>query len=92
MEGFFDEKSSKWIQWYKNITIVLFWIYMLAAFITGCAAWADNLWITDDPFLDGLICLAGGCVVAFVQLVVNMLIIQLLNNVQSIREKLEEAK
>ena len=38
---------------------------------------------------DGIICLAAGVVGGYINLVVNMLVIQFLNNVQIIREKIE---
>ena len=84
----FNENSGKWIGLYKGFTIVMFWLYVAAAVVMCILGWTDVLWWTDSAFLDGLICLVGGLLVAFGQLVVNMLIIQLLNNVQIIRKKL----
>ena len=82
----FNEKDGKWIGYYKTYTIVMFWLYAAAAVVVCILGWTEVFWWTASAFLDGLICLAGGLLIAFGQLVVNMLIIQFLNNVQTIRE------
>ena len=85
----FDERSEKWIKIYKNITVIMFWLYVaagVAMFFMGLDGWFG--WL-DDGFLDGLIGLAAGVGVGYITLVVNMLVIQFLNNVQIIREKIE---
>ena len=90
----FDEKSTKWIKIYRGITIVIFWICVVGGLLGGIgdatAGFLDfGLGGDDDGFLDLIVWVLGiggfGCI----QLVVNMLIIQLLNNVQIIREKIE---
>lgn len=82
----FNENDGKWIGYYKTYTIVMFWLYAAAAVVMCILGWTEVFWWTASAFLDGLICLAGGLLLGFVQLVCNMLIIQLLNNVQTIRE------
>lgn len=86
----FDERSEKCINIYKGYTIVMFWLYVVAAVVLCIVGWCDCIWITDSAFLDGLILLAGGLFIAFAHLVVNMVIIQLLTNIQIIREKIEK--
>lgn len=92
---FFDEKDRKWIRWYKVVAIALFFIYALFGLIAGIGdSSAEYLDIgiggDDDGFLDFIlwVLIFGG--IGYVQLVANMLIIQLLNNVQLIREKIEK--
>lgn len=86
----FNEKSSKWIGFFKCYTIVMFWLCIVADVIMCFVGWSGVLWWTESDFIDGLICLIGGVFVTFVQLVLNMLIIQLLNNIQIIRENIEK--
>lgn len=91
----FDEKSSKWIRIYKGITIALFFVFVLFGLIAGIGDASGEILDfgiggDDDGFLDFIIWLIVGAGVGFIQLVANMLLIQLLNNVQTIREKLEK--
>ena len=87
---FFDEKSDKWIKALKVYTIVLFYLYITAGVVCCIGTWVDWwIYITDIPFLNGIICLAAGFFLAFFQLCFKMLIIQLLNNIQIIRKKAE---
>lgn len=81
--GLFDERSGRWIKILKVFTMVMFWLYIAAGAVLFLAE------VSEDAGI-GLVCLLGGVLLAFVQLVLNMLIIQLLNNVQTIREKLEQ--
>lgn len=85
----FDETSGKWIKIFKGYAVAKFWLYVIAGAIMCFVGWSGELRWIDDGFLDGIIWLAGGFLLAYVQLVVNMLIIQLLNNIQIIREKVE---
>ena len=89
MANLFDEKSKMWITILKNYTIMMYWIYIIAAVVMTIGGWCGWYWWIDGGFLDGIICLAGGVFMAYAQLVVNMLLIQFLNNVQIIREKIE---
>lgn len=90
----FNEKSGMWIKIYKIIAIVLFFAIATFGFIAGIGdASAGILDIgmggDDDGFLDFFVWTVLGGFVGFGQLVFNMLVIQLLNNVQTIRIKLE---
>ena len=89
MEGFFDEKSGKWLKIFKGFIIVEFWLMVAAAVVLCFAGWAGALYWTGSGFIDGIIVLVSGCVGAVIFLVPNMLILQLLNNVQIIRKKAE---
>ncbi|MBO5122357.1 MAG: hypothetical protein J6J01_05255 [Oscillospiraceae bacterium] len=89
-EDMFNEKSNQWIKIFKGYTKVMFWICIVVAVVLCILGWCDWFWLTGSVFIDGLILLACGVFAAFVQLVVNMLIIQYLNNVQVIREKVEK--
>ncbi len=96
----FNEKSGKWIRIFKIYTKVMFWLCISVAVVCCLSRWADGIWnitarwypgfwYTGESVIDGLICLVGGGILAFAQLVVNMLILQYLNNIQIIREKVE---
>ena len=92
----FDLSSTTYIKWYKNVTIIVFVICMILG-VFGAISDARGhygmldigLGGDDDGFLDFIswviIFIGGG----FMYLVTNMLIIQLLNNIQTIREKVE---
>lgn len=87
----FDENSNKCLKIYKGYTMITFWLLIVAAVICCFMGFAEEMWIIDVmPLLDGLAFLIVGIFAACVHLVVNMLIIQFLNNVQIIREKIEE--
>lgn len=85
----FDEKSDIWLNIYKGYIQVMFWLYAVAGVVLCILGWCDCIWITDSLFLDGLILLASGAFMAFTHLLFNMLILQFLMNVQSIRETAE---
>ena len=86
----FDERSDKWVRIFKGYTQVAFWVEIVASAVLCICGWADLIWITGSPFLDGLILLGGGIVIAYSNLVINMLMVQFLNNVQLIRKKFIE--
>lgn len=90
--SFFDEKEGKWIRFYKGLTVAFFWILIIFGFIGGIGdasgEFLDIMW--DDNFGEFLLWVVVCGVIAFVQLVTNMLVIQLLHNVQIIREKAEK--
>ena len=87
----FNEKSSIWIKIYKTITLIIFWLYVLAGVVMFLMGLEGSLWWIDGGIIDGIIGLAGSFIAGYITLVVNMLIIQFLNNVQLIREKLENS-
>lgn len=88
----FNEKSEKWIKIYKTISIVVFWCWVAV----GVFAAYDNIAIGNifdiyigGYFLPSVVLVLCGIALGYIQLVVSMLIIQFLNNVQTIREKIE---
>ncbi|MBQ7373651.1 MAG: hypothetical protein IJW64_03720 [Clostridia bacterium] len=85
MEEFFefDERSDIWIKIFKVYTIIMFVLLLIASAILCLAMWCEA------QIIGGVLFLVGGCFLAFAQAVVNMLIIQLLNNIQIIREKID---
>lgn len=84
----FDETSKKWIERFKTFVLTMFWLYLAAAVVLCICGWSDCFWITDTAFMDGIIFLAGGTLIAFGHLLLGMVIVQLLNNIQIIREKI----
>jgi hypothetical protein len=81
----FDEKSGVWIKIFKALTILLFIIIVIGSIIYA---------IEDSPggFFGGLLVVIAGVAIGFVFVAGNMLIIQLLTNIQIIREKIEKDK
>jgi hypothetical protein len=90
----FDEKSGRWIKIYKILTIITFGICIAFGILAGIgdasASFLDiGIGGDDDGFFDFIVWVLIGGIVGFWQLVPNMLIIQFLNNIQIIREKIE---
>lgn len=91
--GFFDETSDKWIRFFRGLTILTFFLFVIAG-ILGAIGDASQLFLDFDlgggegpaDFLVWIVCGVGG---GIFELVVNMLFIQLLNNVQAIRKRME---
>lgn len=88
----FNEKDSKWIKIYKNITIIIFVIFIIIGTTIGYGDYSGEFFDVDlggDTLLDYIFWILIFSTIGFMQLTFNMLIIQLLNNVQIIREKME---
>ena len=88
----FDPKSRLWIELYRLMTVVASCLIILFGFIAGIGdATCEflDLDLGGDGILDFFVWFFASCIISFVQLIANMLLIQLLNNVQLIREKLE---
>lgn len=87
----FDERSDKWIGIYKGVTVAIFLIFSIFGLIGGicdstCADFLDiGLGGDDDGFLDFIVWILIGGGIGFIQLVTNMLVINFLDNVESIR-------
>ena len=89
----FDERSGKWIYFYRGLTIALFWLFIAFGILAGIGDFSGEFLDIDiggDTFFWDFIVWVLACgFVGFIQLVTNMLIIQFFNNVQIIREKIE---
>ncbi len=88
----FNEKNCIWIKIYKIITISTFFAIITFGVIAGIGdATCEflDLDLGGDTILDFVVWVLASGVVGIIQLVSNMLLIQLLNNVQIIREKAE---
>ena len=90
----FDERNEKWIKIYKGVTVTFFWLWI--AF--GVVAFSDNLWFANifcfelgynGYFLGGVVLMLASFIIGYIQLVTNMLVIQFLNNIQTIRDRIE---
>ena len=90
----FDEKSCKWIEIYKCLTVIAFFVFIVFGIVAGIGDAADSFLDLDlggcTIVFDFLVWAIAGIIVGFIQLVTNMLVIQLLNNVQIIRQKVEK--
>ena len=91
----FDEKSRKWIEVYKCLTVITFFVFIALGIVAGIGDAADSFLDLDlggcTIVFDFLVWAIIGIIVGFIQLTFNMLVIQLLNNVQVIREKVENS-
>ncbi|MBQ9858204.1 MAG: hypothetical protein IJO77_04310 [Oscillospiraceae bacterium] len=90
----FNEKSNGWINIYHGVVITLFILIIsfgvIGAFGDASAEFLDiGLGGDDDGILDFMVWILISGIMGVVYLVTNMLIIQLLNNIQIIREKME---
>ena len=75
----FDETSPVWIKIYKILVIILFCVIVLFGFLT----------LFNSKAGDFRVYIFFGCAMsAFLELVLNMLILNFLKNVQIIREEI----
>ena len=86
MKKFFDENNGRWISIYKGITIFLFFALIIGGIVFGII---DNdqgiiIWSYLALFIWPLI----GIVCAMIEFTLNMLLIQVIQNVRLIKEKL----
>ena len=93
--GMFDETDGKWIKIYKIVAVARFLIIVVFGLIAGIGDSSANfldigIGGDDDGALDFLVWLLVCGFVGCIQVVIDMLIIQFLNNVQIIREKIEK--
>lgn len=86
----FNEKSDMCLKIYKGYTKIMFGLLIVFAFILAFKGYNCDIDITNSYMLDAFILFIVGIFAACAHLVVNMLIIQFLNNVKIIREKIEE--
>ena len=89
----FNEKNKIWIQIYKIVAVALFFVFVLFGLIAGIGDFTSEFLDLDlggDTIFDILVWLIVSSIFGFIQLVCNMLIIQLLNNVQLIREAIDK--
>ena len=91
----FDEKKCCWIKIYKAIIITLFFCAIIFGIVAGIGD-ASSKYLDigiggdDDGFLDFIVWVIASGFIGFIQLTANMLVLQLLNNIQIIRERLEK--
>ena len=86
----FDEKSTKWLSIYKVYIIVSCWVLLLGGVLLGILDVTTVVDIIYEDGLDLVLWPVVGALDAFVQLVCGMLVLNFLNDVQIIREKIEK--
>lgn len=89
MNNYFDEKSSKWIRSLKAYVICLFFICIIYGLVFGIVDACTEV-VIESPVLALLVWPFAGCILAFTILIPGMLLINALNNLQVIREKVEQ--
>ena len=87
----FNEKGKKWLSSFKIWIIIIFWFEIIASGIFGFLDSLDGLTVIgyELEFLALPIWILIGVAVALFNKTINMLILQFLNNVNLIRENLE---
>jgi len=68
-----ERKNRIWITIFGKMAGIVTAIFVIASVILCIVAWCEEIYITDSPFLDGLIFLVGGFFVAFGHFVCSML-------------------
>jgi hypothetical protein len=91
----FNERSGRWLGFYKVLSICMFFAIVLFGVIAGIGDVSGNyldigLGGDDDIILDFLSWFLLCGLFASIQLAVSMLIINFLRNVQAIREAIEK--
>jgi hypothetical protein len=87
----FNENRTCWKKIFKVFVIISFFIFVTAGLALGiCDYDAAIDIIYDDTILDILVWTAAGAFLGFGNLVVGMLILNIANNAEIIRTKLEE--
>jgi len=88
-----NEKSNIWLKIFKILIIVMFFACIIFGFVAGIGDVTSEFLdceIGGDTIFDFVVWFLIGIVGAFFELVGGMLILQLLNNVQIIRENIEK--
>lgn len=87
----FNEKNPIWIKIYKIAIIVTFVACLVTAIVLPICSFNDAELLMCDDYaeIEALILFVAGVITAFATLASNMIILQFLNNVQVIREKLD---
>ena len=95
LEQFFDEKNVIWIKIIKKLSIVSFVILVLAGLVDFVCVnilsdWLVPLWYSAEIFFER-IRFCFWFLLAFIELSFSMASVNFLNNIQIIREKLEQS-
>ena len=87
----FDEKSNKWILTFKSWVKLIFWLEIIASVIFGFLDGIAEEFIGYELGVLAIpIWILIGISVAFFNKTVNMLILQFLSNINTIRENLDK--
>ena len=87
----FDEKNTKWLRYYKRAIVISFWSLLVGGVLLGIFDFTAVIDIFIEDSIGELFLWSIGCgIAAFAQLTCGMLILQLLNNIQIIRQRIEK--
>lgn len=91
MKNFFDIRSSRWIKALRVITILIAIALIIAGFVTGIrdanGEGKDRLYFEDAEFFEFVVWFLAGIAVSVVYTATSMALIQLLDNVETLRKK-----
>ena len=88
-----DEKNPIWIKIFKILVIVTAAVILVGGIILSLVTTTSKHdGVVSFDFLIFILCFVGSCVAAFTELVSGMLIVNYLNNVQTICKKVSELK
>lgn len=89
--NFFNEKSDIWIRKLKHWTIIIFYLELIGFVVLGISDATNKFTVLGSEF--GYSAFAVwtfiGLLLAFLTKTINMLVLQFLNNINTIREKIE---
>lgn len=90
---FFDETKSTWIDAYKKLTVVFFFIFVLCGIVISVWDFIEESLLVDvfTPVPGFIMWNTIGFGAGYGQLIINMNIIQLLTNISEIRQALDSA-
>lgn len=92
METFFDIRSGRWIKALRVITILIAIAFIIAGFVIGIrdanGKGKDRLYFEDAEFFEFVVWFLAGIAVSVVYTVASMALIQLLDNVETLRKNL----
>ncbi len=92
-EGFFDETSDRWIRIFKGLCVAEFILFVVIGVIWAIGLTGLFVGVSGNPVLKILtlvILVVVVVLIAYFALAMNMLVIQLLKNIQTIRRETEE--
>lgn len=93
MENLFDIRSGRWIKALRVITILIAIAFIIAGFVIGVrdanGEGKDRLYFEDAEFFEFVVWFLAGILASVVYTVASMALIQLLDNVETLRKKFD---
>lgn len=89
----FDERSPRWINIYRGVTVAFLFVFSVAGLAFGLVDEIKLVTpVSEIPTSAIFLWTISGVLVGYIQLAGNMLVIQLLEGVNAIREMTEKSE